>query len=96
MEKEFNTSKSNVYLYLRLNHLITQLMDALDNKKLNIKVAAELSYNTVKNEVKRGTVLLYNRKRKYCKAYECEPCVLTSVEHKPWRPLSGTYLPSQK
>jgi len=46
MEKEFNTSKSNVYLYLRLNHLITQLMDALDNKKLNIKVAAELSYLT--------------------------------------------------
>ena len=46
MEKEFNTSKSNVYLYLRLNHLIASLMDALDNKKLNIKVAAELSYLT--------------------------------------------------
>jgi len=46
MEKEFNTSKSNVYLYLRLNHLIAQLMDALDSKKLNIKVAAELSYLT--------------------------------------------------
>ena len=44
MEKEFMTSKSNVYLYLRLNHLIPELMDALDSKKLNIKVAAELSY----------------------------------------------------
>ena len=44
MEKEFMTSKSNVYLYLRLNHLIPELMDALDAKKLNIKVAAELSY----------------------------------------------------
>ena len=46
MEKEFNTSKSNVYLYLRLNHLIPSLMEALDNKKLNIKIAAELSYLT--------------------------------------------------
>ena len=44
MEKEFNTSKSNVYLYLRLNHLIAPLMDALDARKLNIKIAAELSY----------------------------------------------------
>lgn len=46
MKKEFNTSKLNVYLYLRLNHLITQIMDALDNKNLSIKVAAELSYLT--------------------------------------------------
>lgn len=46
MEKEFNTSKSNVYLYLRLNHLTIQLMDALDNKRLNIKAAAELSHLT--------------------------------------------------
>ncbi|MBR3995407.1 MAG: ParB/RepB/Spo0J family partition protein [Clostridia bacterium] len=44
LEKEFSTSKSKVYLYLRLNHLIEPLMEALDNKKLNIKIAAELSY----------------------------------------------------
>ncbi len=46
LEKEFNTSKSKVYLYLRLNHLIEPLMEALDNKKLNVKIAAELSYLT--------------------------------------------------
>ena len=44
MEKEFLTSKSKVYMYLRINHLIPELMDAVDDKKLNLKVAVELSY----------------------------------------------------
>ena len=44
MEKEFTTSKSKVYMYLRINHLIPNLLDALDNKKLNIRTATELSY----------------------------------------------------
>jgi len=44
MEKEFSTSKSKVYMYIHLNELIPELMDALDAKRLNIRVASELSY----------------------------------------------------
>lgn len=44
MEKEFMTSKSKVYMYLRINYLIVEMLDALDSKKLNLKVAVELSY----------------------------------------------------
>lgn len=44
MEKEFLMSKSKVYMYLRINYLIPELMDALDDKKINLKVAVELSY----------------------------------------------------
>jgi len=44
MEKEFATSKSKVYMYIHLNELIPELMDALDAKRLNIRVASELSY----------------------------------------------------
>ncbi|MBQ2708579.1 MAG: ParB/RepB/Spo0J family partition protein, partial [Clostridia bacterium] len=46
MEKEFATSKSKVYMYIHLNELIPELMDALDAKRLNIRVASELSYLT--------------------------------------------------
>lgn len=44
LEKEFSASKSSVYRYLRLNNLIPELLDELDDKKLNIKIAVELSY----------------------------------------------------
>ena len=44
MEKEFATSKSKVYMYIHLNELISELMDALDTKRLNIRVASEMSY----------------------------------------------------
>lgn len=44
MEKEFLTSKSKVYMYLRINHLSSELLTALDEKKLNLKIAVELSY----------------------------------------------------
>lgn len=44
MEKEFMTSKSKVYMYLRINRLIPELLEVLDNKKLNLKIAVELSY----------------------------------------------------
>lgn len=44
MEKEFLTSKSKVYMYLRLNHLSAELLDILDSKRLNLKTAVELSY----------------------------------------------------
>ncbi len=46
MEKEFLTSKSKVYMYLRLNYLCDELLGALDNKKINLKTAVELSYLT--------------------------------------------------
>ena len=46
MEKEFSTSKSKIYMYLRLNYLRIELLDALDRKKLNLKTAVELSYLT--------------------------------------------------
>ena len=46
MEKEFSTSKSKIYMYLRLNYLCAELLDASDNKKLNLKSAVELSYLT--------------------------------------------------
>lgn len=50
MEKEFSASKTNVYRYLRLNNLIPELLDELDDKKLNIKIAVELSYLDEKSQ----------------------------------------------
>ncbi len=44
MEKEFNTSKSNIYMYLRFNHLIGELLEVVDEKKMGLKIAAEVSY----------------------------------------------------
>ncbi len=44
MEKEFCTSKSKVYMYLRLNHLIPEMLDMADSKRANLKVAVEISY----------------------------------------------------
>ncbi len=46
MEQEFATSKSKIYMYLRLNYLRVELLDALDKKELNLKTAVELSYLT--------------------------------------------------
>lgn len=46
MEEEFATSKSKIYMYLRLNYLRIELLDALDRKKLNLKTAVEISYLT--------------------------------------------------
>ncbi len=46
MEEEFATSKSKIYVYLRLNYLHIELLDALDRKKLNLKTAVEISYLT--------------------------------------------------
>lgn len=46
MEQEFATSKSKIYMYLRLNYLRIELLDALDSKKLNLKTAVEISYLT--------------------------------------------------
>ncbi len=44
MEKEFCTSKSKIYMYLRLNYLTQVMLDALDEKLLNLKIAVEISY----------------------------------------------------
>ena len=44
MEAEFSASKSKIYMYLRLNHLTDKFLDALDESRLNLKVATELSY----------------------------------------------------
>lgn len=44
LENEFSTSKSNIYMYLRFNKLIEAFLDMVDNRKLKLKVAAELSY----------------------------------------------------
>ena len=44
MECEFATSKSKIYMYLRLNYLTDELLEALDNKKIKLKAAVELSY----------------------------------------------------
>ena len=46
MEKEFSTSKSKVYMYLRINHLVQELLDVLDGRRLSLKIAVELSYLT--------------------------------------------------
>ena len=59
MEKEFATSKSKVYMYIHLNELISELMDALDAKRLNIRVASELSY-LAKPEQKIVYELVFN------------------------------------
>lgn len=44
MENEFSTSKSKVYMYLRINHLVQELLDVLDGRRLSLKIAVELSY----------------------------------------------------
>lgn len=44
MEAEFSTSKSKVYMYLRVNCLCEALITALDERRLNLRIAVELSY----------------------------------------------------
>lgn len=44
LEQEFSISKSKLYMYLRFNYLIEDLMDMLDIRKLSTKAAVELSY----------------------------------------------------
>lgn len=44
MEAEFSTSKSKVYMYLRVNRLCEALTTALDERRLNLRIAVELSY----------------------------------------------------
>lgn len=44
MEAEFSTSKSKVYMYLRVNFLCETLTTALDERRLNLRIAVELSY----------------------------------------------------
>lgn len=44
MEAEFSTSKSKVYMYLRVNFLCEALITALDERRLNLRIAVELSY----------------------------------------------------
>lgn len=46
METEFSTSKSKVYMYLRVNYLCEALIAVLDGHKLNLRIAVELSYLT--------------------------------------------------
>ena len=44
--KEFGESSSNVYRYLRLNHLIDDILDLVDNGEIKILTAVDLSYLT--------------------------------------------------
>lgn len=44
MEAEFSTSKSKVYMYLRVNFLCEALIETLDARRLNLRIAVELSY----------------------------------------------------
>lgn len=40
----FHTSKSNVSMYIRLNNLVTPLLDMVDDKEIPIRAGVELSY----------------------------------------------------
>lgn len=44
METEFSTSKSKIYMYLRVNCLCDVLTTVLDARRLNLRIAVELSY----------------------------------------------------
>lgn len=44
LEEEFAISKSKLYMYLRFNYLIDELLSMLDLRKLSAKTAVELSY----------------------------------------------------
>lgn len=44
LAKEFNMSKSSIYMYLHFNCLIKEFLDLLDEKKLKQKIADNLSY----------------------------------------------------
>ncbi|MBO5453932.1 MAG: ParB/RepB/Spo0J family partition protein [Clostridia bacterium] len=61
MEKEFSTSKSKVYMYLRINHLVQELLDVLDGRRLSLKIAVELSYLT-EEEQKLINDLVYQQR----------------------------------
>lgn len=63
MEKEFSTSKSRVYMYLRINYLVQELLDVLDGRRLSLKIAVELSYLT--EEEQRFVNELVYRQRLY-------------------------------
>ena len=44
MEREFATSKSKIYMYLRLNYLTDTLLEALDNKKVTIMTVVRTAH----------------------------------------------------
>ncbi len=44
-------NKRNIYNYLRLNYLISEMLERVDNKELSIKMAVELSY--LKNNIQQ-------------------------------------------
>ncbi len=63
MEKEFCTSKSKVYMYLRLNHLIAEMLEAVDSKLVNLKIAIEISY--LRESEQRDIYTLVYKDKKY-------------------------------
>ena len=50
MAKELGTSKNQIFRYIRLTHLITDLLDMVDDRKIAFNPAVELSYLTVKEQ----------------------------------------------
>ncbi len=63
MEKEFCTSKSKVYMYLRLNYLIAEMLEAVDSKLVNLKIAIEISY--LRESEQRDIYNLVYKDKKY-------------------------------
>lgn len=44
MSKEFNVSKSSIYMYIRLNHLTENMLLLVDAGKIKLAIAVDLSY----------------------------------------------------
>ena len=44
LKKEFNDGRTNIFKYIRLNYLISELLELTDNEKITVVNAAELSY----------------------------------------------------
>ena len=50
MAAELGVSKNQIFRYIRLTHLITDLLDMVDDRKIAFNPAVELSYLTVKEQ----------------------------------------------
>lgn len=63
LSKEQNMSRGNIQRYLRLNYLVPEMMDRVDNKEIPIKVAEYISFLT-ENEQKELDEILTAKPRK--------------------------------
>jgi len=63
LTKETLASDANIQRYLRINYLIKELQDAVDNKKINLKTAEQLSFLNQREQNMMAS-LIYDENKK--------------------------------